>query len=467
MFDDIEITVPLVLTVAGVAAFVGPLALWAAGQYKWVRWVALSLLLTTASFGQPGGEDRMTRERIGHPKMIGPLQAMKVNARLVTLAPLGLVVFLALSAVRPQAGVPPAQATYGGVLSYQLVLVVKMMTIGLLSSAVGYTAVFVGNYIIFCYGITAWVRTREDATWAIRAIAAAPAMTLALCAIQVPVNYAALFSHQMRFEGMTGNPQHAAMMFGIALPATVYLAQTGDLGRMRVFWWAVLGLEVLALILTGSRTGLLMLLVLCGIMFRRYLPVAVFTAVAVYLILGVDDSRGADQPLSYYTQRGNTREETWIRAIKGFMEEPLFGYQYFEGEMIFTENSWLAMAYSAGVAGLIPMVAAAVFTVRVLRRARAVPGSDHHVVRMATALLAVVLIASMFEAFLLGAIVFPIYALFTLFAVMNWLLARPRSDVKPLRAPPSHGIRSSGLGQGTAGPDSKLPGRAIRRPILD
>ena len=446
---DIELSTTFLLVIGSGLLVGGLITIWLLNNVSGAKWVVLAALLCISCFDLPKLRDQEWQERIGHPMPIPPLQLLRTHARLLTLIPLAVVSGYALATIGNVRRVPVMHAVFLSVLAYQMILVAKMVYLNIGLKAIGYSMVFPLNYVVFCFGITAWMRSRSDVLWAARSIGISVTIFFFLCAVQVPFSYIALFSHHMRFTGMTANAQHAAVMMAITLPVVIHLSRRADeLSTLRLYWWTLTWVICFGIVLTASRTGALMMIVSLGVMYRRYLQIillsGLFMAIGM-LILRSDDS---GNPLEYYTSRGNTREGTWSSAFDDFSEEPLFGKTEYEtGVMSFCENSWLAMASTTGVIGLSVMLVALGIVVQRIRQLAMIPlsGDERDLQNLIVASMLSLFIGSIFEAFLLGAVVFPMFAAYTVLGMANWLvtLVRSRRTVHLSNSPRPPVVRST------------------------
>lgn len=148
--------------------------------------------------------------------------------------------------------------------------------------------------------------------------------------VQLVVNPSVLtVSNSSRFVGLTGNPQHCAVYLSIMCVLLLWLAMNDPQRRYLGFWIALLGIDGVLLMWTGSRTGLLM--VLTGstlLLWRRIgqaillLPIAAAVAfAAIEFVPGLDIGSAS----SRLTSVENTRASVWLTLLKEGMANPIIG----------------------------------------------------------------------------------------------------------------------------------------------
>ncbi|MSR42283.1 MAG: hypothetical protein EXS10_10360 [Phycisphaerales bacterium] len=167
---------------------------------------------------------------------------------------------------------------------------------------------------------------------------------------------------QDRFIGVAANPQHVAVSAAAGMIFAGWRIWGEPLQRGVPLWIGVFGLCGIAVLLTGSRTGLAMAAVGVVVLgYRRIgrsiliLPVGVLLAFAA---LKIADTLGIDLPLARLTEGGDTRTVAWGQLISDFRSSPIAGVGMGEVEM--SENSFLYAAATFGIGMISLMVLLAV-----------------------------------------------------------------------------------------------------------
>ena len=167
-----------------------------------------------------------------------------------------------------------------------------------------------------------------------------------------------------RFIGMAANAQHAAVIGASCMVFAAWRAWGEPFERSAVLWIGIFIACGVAVLLTGSRTGLAMTalgMVVLG--YRRIgrsiliLPVGLILAFAA---LKVADVLGIDLPFARLTEGGDTRTIAWGDLIADFKSSPIAGVGMDELEM--SENSFLfaAASFGIGMIGLAILLAIAI-----------------------------------------------------------------------------------------------------------
>ncbi|MBL4697605.1 MAG: hypothetical protein JKX70_02105 [Phycisphaerales bacterium] len=157
--------------------------------------------------------------------------------------------------------------------------------------------------------------------------------------------------NELRFVGLLSNPQHAAMLMAFFVTTALWLLLNGP-RKFKLIYIGVLGINVLFLLWTGSRTGLGMTLIgVSSVLYTRagrailLLPFAgILTYVAFKLTIGLV---GENFGFSRLTSTTNTRDVVWKNLLRIGMENPAIGVGVVDSEN--SENSWLYGFASYGI----------------------------------------------------------------------------------------------------------------------
>lgn len=133
---------------------------------------------------------------------------------------------------------------------------------------------------------------------------------------------------QNRFAGISGNPQSAGLILSLLSITMIWLISRPRSSRWTLPAFIVaIGIAVLLLIWTGSRTSVLATAVGVAVIFRKRLGsmilVGGFVLAAVFvasLFLG-----DAEDILERVQSTENTRAEVWLVGLQEFLKYPIFG----------------------------------------------------------------------------------------------------------------------------------------------
>lgn len=146
-----------------------------------------------------------------------------------------------------------------------------------------------------------------------------------------------------RFTGLLGNPQHAAAYYAIL--GVIVLSVLLNTKRVRTWWTlaAILGVDLVLLGWTGSRTGALMFLLgVTAVMYRRIgrsillVPLGALVALITYRIIG---QMGIEMGLDRLISTQDTRTREWLALWQQGMDNFVLGVGI--SERLESENSYL------------------------------------------------------------------------------------------------------------------------------
>ena len=160
-----------------------------------------------------------------------------------------------------------------------------------------------------------------------------------------------------RFFGVMQNPQHFAISAMLPLPAMVFGFASNNSSALKRVLLAIATIALGFLIYrTGSRMGVLSLLLLCGLLavfYRRKLGNFLFAALFLFAYLATTELLSLAQfdALDRFVDgRTNTRSFVWEREFSDFLSHPLFGVPPNEDlRLEFAENLWLSWASNGGI----------------------------------------------------------------------------------------------------------------------
>jgi hypothetical protein len=291
---------------------------------------------------------------------------------------------------------------------------------------------FCGVIFIMRMGLGRWLQNDENFYLAARSVAIAGAIFIVANTYQFAISrYAITFVHN-RFTGTTANPQAAGLLLAATIPCLMFMIQ-GSPGWnfAKSLWSGILVITLYFLLLTGSRTGLVMGAISILLFYRNnggaWFRIVLFVAISAALILPFlqpeslsSSSTGIDTSVSTrFTSTTNTREGVWNGMWTNFSNNILFGAPLEGDRMGFGENSWLAAASNLGLFGFIPMILMAWESIKLMLQLNKLGNRNSYYFFQSSLVIAGVgsmLVGACLEAFLLGNITF------SLLAFLNYLI---------------------------------------------
>ena len=226
--------------------------------------------------------------------------------------------------------------------------------------------------------------------------------------IQIVVDFSSMFV-MGRFISITGNAQHAAILF-LGLIPIYYI----DALKKSVVSIICLVLVLFFLFLTGSRTGLLGLsifILLTGIRRVRYFIIIIIFILVITNLFPTELLQSFDIQLSSLESRvlngENTRQIIWSDLFDAFLDNPFFGKDIEKNRVGYGESSILSAFANYGLIGGIPFLIILGIIIKAFRR-NILKRDESQIV---AAIIFSLFVASFFEAFLLSNISFSFYIL--------------------------------------------------------
>jgi hypothetical protein len=416
----------LVISAVGILCFV------LAPRHQWVRWALLGAVIFAASLYK--FQDQWVQEP---PPFIEPIQRMVDLGRPITI--IGLVALLALSPLNTDRRNPIPAFIFWLALA-NLVLSLKVLAYGSMSFAFLTTICIVLLATVFTKISNKWIGGLHDTESVFFAMSVAAILFCVINILQYVIDPAPLFVSNERLNGTTGNPQHAAAFLSGTLPAILYF-MTVRQGLIR-FAYVLLATTCFVLIfLTGSRTGFVMAALSTVVILRSSSSLRVY----VIGVIGLASLYGLE---TFFSQESlsrltfmDTRSYIWAGMWQDFMNYPLFGAPIRGERLGFGESSWLAMAATGGVVGLIPLLAFGVSLVAICVSLVIRPFADRiDRIRRDTVLACIgcLLLGSFAEAYLLAILGAPVMLIMLAGATGLGLLKRrtvPPPTWKPGQVP--------------------------------
>lgn len=228
--------------------------------------------------------------------------------------------------------------------------------------------------------------------------------------------------------GSTYDPNDIAMIIAVVIPFTLFLFRQAKL-RGKVLWGGLLVYQVLGILSTGSRGGLLALGVACllllftsGKNLKKWHRLFLVVLVAAFFISPTADTvkerwqevlRGDDYNVETVEEGGVGRLSLWVSALHLVYENPVTGVGVTNSNTAMGErygrwralhNSYLQVALELGVGGflLYLMILRAIWRNCSLARARFRLNQEHEVMEFLAVCTRVSLLTYMIAAFFLS-----------------------------------------------------------------
>ena len=398
-----------------------------------LRWFLL------AAFGFAASLSKHQSQWVEEPPALAfPLDELRAMGRPISLVLLGILLLNILVTQQPnwRRQLLPTPIVFLAMV--QGVIVLKILVYGSLSFAVLTVFIYVAMVVLITFGPSKWLQCERDFIWAMVSIAMVGIFFAIANLYQAAIDiYPITFLHGW-FLGTTGNPHHAAVLIVAVLPCLLFFCHHTDQHLwQKWFWRGCLGLAIAGLAATASRTGLAMGVAATSVFYwrqgNRLIQLGFIVALVALTGLTITDLIGLDINLSQVfdgavikVERGqDTRSHIFLYFWNNFLDYPLFGRPLVGERLRFGESSWLGVAGSLGLAGLIPMVLFGYTTCRMIFRlnnATYCYPSSILLVNTVTSGLVALLLGGMTEAYLLGNLSFAVLSLFLYLSMGNFLL---------------------------------------------
>jgi hypothetical protein len=362
------------------------------------------------------------------PPLLFPLQQLRSAGRPLSIVLLILLVCLALQTQnnwRRQIFPPPIKY----LIAVQLAILVKTLFYGNIEFALVSALTFGGIILMLQKGPGRWLQNDQNFYLAARSIGMVSLIFVAANTYQYVINrYPVAYIHG-RFMGTTGNPQHAAVLLAATIPCLIFLIQTApNWGFSKFLWGGTLMGAIYFLVLTGSRTGLLMgaISILLfyrnnqGAWIRSILAIAIVTVLVMPFLEPANltsSATGIDPSVSdRFVSTNDNRAGVWDGLWRSFSKNMIFGVPLQGDRLGYGENSWLSTGANLGLVGFIPMIMMGWESIKLIWRLdRLGTLNSDYFLQSSTVIagLGSMLIGSLFEAFLLGNITFSLLAFLT------------------------------------------------------
>jgi hypothetical protein len=370
------------------------------------------------------------------PPLLFPLQEIREYGRPLTIVLLSFLICLALQTQSNwRRRVLPQASKY--LIFVQFSIFFKTLIYGNIELAILSILTFSGILFMLRMGLERWIYNGENFNFAVRSIAVAGLIFVIPNTYQFIIDPHAVNFVNNRFIGTTGNPQQAALLLAITVPCLMFLIQTSRRWSYPKFLWVVTLIAVIYfLLLTGSRTGLLMSIASFLLFYRNnggtWFRLVLLSFVFIALILPFFEPRTFSSSLGInssisdrFTSPTNTREEVWNGMWNVFMDHILFGSPLEGDRMGYGENSWLAVGSNLGLSGFIPMIMMGWESLKLIWQLNQLSRRDSYYFLQATVVisgLGSMLVGSFFENLFVGTISFTQIMFLTYLIMSSYLL---------------------------------------------
>jgi hypothetical protein len=382
------------------------------------------------------------------PALLFPLQQIRTYGRPLAIVLLILLVLLGLQTQNNwRRWIFPQAIKY--LMAVQFAIFFKTILYGNIEFALLSGMTFGGIILMLQMGPGRWLQNDENFHLAVRSIAVVGLIFVVANSYQYLINPQPVTFVHSRFMGTTGNPQHAAVLLAATIPCLMFMFQsTPKWNFIKFLWVLVLIVVMYFLLLTGSRTGLLMGAISILLFYRQnggaWLRIALFVAISAALLMpflepdSLSSSSGINSSVSArFSSVDNTREAVWNGLWGAFMNNPLFGAPLRADRMGYGENSLLSAGANLGLMGFIPMTMVGWESMKLMWELNQLSSRNSYYFFQSSTIIAglgSMLVGSFFEAFLLGNITFSLLAFLTYLLMGAYLVEVDRVRTRYARA---------------------------------
>lgn len=403
-------------------------------QRRW-HWLLFALCVYASSLSE--FRDQFVEDA---PDLAFPLEQIRALGRPLTAV---LVLMLLGIALRTKKGwrhkdmTKPLQL----LVCIQAVLLLKISLEGSIVFAAASLVLYGAVITMLVRGPGRWLQEDRDFQWCIQAMVLVGGIFIATALYQASIDLAPMtFVHGL-FMGTSGNPQHAGTLLATMVPCLFFLLFNPDQKLwQRGAWLTLLAAILYALVLTGSRTAVLSVVVATAVFFgqrlQRLQTLVLVGLVGAAFVFATTDASFAVSAFDTVipgklASLENTRAQVWQAQWNSFLTYPLFGSPLSGARLGYGENSWLAIAASTGIIGLVPAFFFGYQSFRFMAKLRRL-GSHNTRYRLhcdtITAGISALLVGSVAEAYLLAILAFPLFALCIYLLLGQYLIEADRYE---------------------------------------
>lgn len=177
----------------------------------------------------------------------------------------------------------------------------------------------------------ALLREKEDWYALLRVIMWASMLYLGGCLVQMAINPTKLIIPGLyRFYGISANPIFASTYLAVPAVVGLWLILNDPKWRYRWLWIALFGLNLILMLATGSRSGIVYTIIgFVAVLYRRLgrsVLILPFIALSAWVALEFVSLFGINFGFSRVVSLEDTRSAAWLILIEEGLQSPLFGH---------------------------------------------------------------------------------------------------------------------------------------------
>ncbi|MFM5887174.1 MAG: O-antigen ligase family protein [Dolichospermum sp.] len=367
------------------------------------------------------------------PALVFPLEQIRELGRPLTIVLLVILILISLKTKNIwRKKILPQPIFY--LILVQVVIFCKISSDGDLRFAFLSAATFGGLVLMVILGPSRWLQNDQNFQLGVWAIAMVGIIFGIVNTYQVLIDkHAVTFVHGW-FLGTTGNPHHAAVLITATLPCFLFLFFQEKNLWLKGLWAGFFGLAVLGLLMTASRTGIIMAVVSMLIFFRhqggKLLQITLIFGIILALLSSALPT-DADTPgilsnsFNKLSNLNNTRAGVWSSYWQKFLEYPLFGASLKGERLRFGETSWLGVLGGLGLVGAFPMFMFAWTSLKMIFKLEQLSKINLDFYLKSSVIISglfSLLVGGISEAYLLGNLTFSILAVLLYLVLGNYLI---------------------------------------------
>jgi hypothetical protein len=395
-----------------------------------LHWFLLALCGFSASLSK--FSDEFIKEP---PPLIFPLQQLREAGRPLTIVFLGLLLLLAFKTRKGwRHHITPKPIFY--LVLVQVIISLKTLAYGSLTFALLSALTFGSLILMVILGPSRWLQDDRNFQLGVWSVAMVGVIFAIANSYQAAIDLHPITFVHGWFLGTTGNPQHAATLLTATIPCFLFLLTKPEQPAWAKWFWALsLGVITLGLIMTASRTGVLMAIASLLIFYRHrkrlLLRLGLILGLPLVITFSFLDQGNSGLLLpNKLSSLDNTREIVWQALWQQFLNNPIAGGPLLGDRLGYGESSWLSAGATLGLLGLVPLVMFGIECLRMIQQLNHLSTKNpgyYFPCSTIIAGLASLLVGSFAEAYLLGTITFSLLVLLIYLVLGNYLLEKDRA----------------------------------------
>lgn len=438
-----------------VGIIVGLFLIRSASRDRRVAWFLLALSCFAASLS------KFQNEFVIAPSLVFPLEQLRAQGRTLAMVLVAALLVISWQQRRKQPLTLPNPIRY--LIVVQIAIFLKTVVYGSPAFAILAAVVYGMLILMFSAGPVSWIQAERGFAFGMWSIAMVGVVFVLANGYQALFSLYPLTYVAGRFLGTTGNPQQAATLLAGIIPAVGFMIEHESERRwLRYLWLLLFAVSIGLILITGSRTGLLMTGIALLSFYRNRVWKLLRIGVPVVIVawLGftylTDNGEIGRQILSMVNTRlftdidsqfttANSRQMVWAALWNSFSQNPLFGSPLLgERLMGYGESSWLGAAAAVGIVGLVPLLLFGLACLKMMISLLIIGykhAESHLQTSAVVAGLASLLVASFFEALLLGNLTSYLLMLFTYLSLGHYLVNKYAQGERIPDVQPDHATR--------------------------